>query len=222
MRDTFIFYRSFYEAIKELPDAERLKIYDAICDYSLNLKPTDLQGVAAGFFTLIKPQLDANNKRYENGCVAKTKQEESKEQAKGKQDESKGEANKNKNVNKNNNKNTFDAFRKLYPGTKKGNETEFGNFVKKHQDWLVVLPTLEDTIKNQILQRQKKKNNGDFVPEWKHLVTWINQRCWEEILDVEAKSVFVRPPQPHRDSTWNEKRQEWEIDSETIFNTGIR
>ena len=74
----------------------------------------------------------------------------------------------------------FDNFRKLYPGTKRGNETEFENFKKKHKDWNKVLPKLKDSISMQISDREEKLNKKQFVPEWKNLQTWINQRCWEQ------------------------------------------
>ena len=107
MRDTTIFYRSFYEAIKELPLENQALIYDAIFSYALDFTEKDLTGICKTVFTLIKPQIDANNKRFENGTKPKTKQKESKTEAKDKQDLSKTEANNNKNNNKkvNNNKN---------------------------------------------------------------------------------------------------------------------
>ena len=107
MRDTTIFYRSFYEAIKELPLENQALIYDAIFSYALDFTEKDLTGICKTVFTLIKPQIDANNKRFENGTKPKTKQKESKTEAKDKQDLSKNEANNNKNNNKkvNNNKN---------------------------------------------------------------------------------------------------------------------
>ena len=66
-RDSFIFYRSFYEAIQKCPDDVRLELYDAIAQYSLNVGyvPT-FSGVAEALWILIKPQLDANIKRYLN------------------------------------------------------------------------------------------------------------------------------------------------------------
>ncbi len=74
----------------------------------------------------------------------------------------------------------FDAFRKLYGGVKKGNQTEFKNFQKKHKDWKEILPKLTKIIQKQIEHRRRKELKKEFVPEWKHLTTWINNRCWEE------------------------------------------
>ena len=74
----------------------------------------------------------------------------------------------------------FDDFRKIYPGTKTGNKMEFENFVKKHKDWKDVLPKLNSIIQSQKEIKRKKSVAGGFVPHWKNLKTWINQRCWEE------------------------------------------
>ncbi len=82
---------------------------------------------------------------------------------------------------------TFDAFRKKYKGTKKGNETEFQNFCSKHKDWKSVLETLSEKIDYQIRARAEISSNGGFVPPWKNLSTWINQRCWEEELNNDAQ-----------------------------------
>jgi len=105
MRDSTIFYRSFYEAISELDPTTKAKVYDAIFEYSLNLKVIELEGVPKTIFTLIKPQIDANIKRYNNGKKTKKKQNGSKTEAKDKQDLSNQEANANVNNNINDNKN---------------------------------------------------------------------------------------------------------------------
>ena len=102
-RDSFIFYRSFYEAINELSVNEKAILFDAICSYSLDFKEPELSGICKTVFILIKPQLDANNKRFENGSKPKNKQNGSKQEAKPKQKVSKAEANNNENVNKNSN-----------------------------------------------------------------------------------------------------------------------
>lgn len=95
----------------------------------------------------------------------------------------------NKPLKHNNYKSIFDKFRKLYPGTKRGIETEFDNFRKKHKDWECVLPELESIILKQIETRKQKLAVG-FAPEWPHLQTWINQRRWEqESPPIENNSV---------------------------------
>lgn len=66
-KESFVFYKSFYEALQDLKDKDRLKVYDAICNMALNNIETPLTGIAKTIFTLIKPQVLANNRRYENG-----------------------------------------------------------------------------------------------------------------------------------------------------------
>ena len=66
-KDSFVFYRSFAEAIDDLPDDEQLKLYRAIKNYALNYIEPNLTGVSKTLWKLIKPQLDANNKRFEDG-----------------------------------------------------------------------------------------------------------------------------------------------------------
>jgi len=105
MRESTVFYRSFYEAIKELDADTQAQVYSAIFEYALNFNELELKGVSKTVFTLIKPQLDANQKRYENGNKPKVKQVISKQEAKPKQDISKVEANVNVNVNDNANVN---------------------------------------------------------------------------------------------------------------------
>lgn len=67
MKDSFIFYRSYFEAIQDLKEKDRLKVYEAICELSLNGNEINLNGISNTIFKLIKPQITANNERYENG-----------------------------------------------------------------------------------------------------------------------------------------------------------
>lgn len=66
-RDSFIFYRSFFESMQGLKDKEQLQIFNAICELALNEKEVKLTGVSKNIFTVIKPQILANSKRYESG-----------------------------------------------------------------------------------------------------------------------------------------------------------
>lgn len=70
-RDGFVFYESFYDAIRYLPDDIQLTVYKMLCEYALyGTEPETNDNVAQGFFKLMKPQIDANVKRRENGSKA--------------------------------------------------------------------------------------------------------------------------------------------------------
>lgn len=67
-RDSFIFYRSFYEAIYPLPKESQLQIYSAILEYGLNgTEPQEPDPITQSIFALIKPVVDFNNKQFANG-----------------------------------------------------------------------------------------------------------------------------------------------------------
>jgi hypothetical protein len=112
-RDSMVFYRSFYEAIKELSKEQQGEIYNAIFSYGLDFTEPNLSGVSKTVWTLIKPQIDANIRRYNNGNKPKNKQNISKTEAKPKQEASKRQANDNVNDNVNVNKQVYRAFAHL-------------------------------------------------------------------------------------------------------------
>lgn len=66
-RDSFVFYRSFYDSIKGLGDAEFAECMRFLCEYGLN--GTELAGgtLAEVVLKMAKPQIDANNQRRTNG-----------------------------------------------------------------------------------------------------------------------------------------------------------
>lgn len=62
-----MFYASYLEAANTLKAKERDTLYRAILEYGiLGLEP-QLKGAPLTCWILIKPQLDANNRKYENG-----------------------------------------------------------------------------------------------------------------------------------------------------------
>jgi len=105
MRTYCVFYRSFYEALSELPEKNQLEIYRAIFELSLNENRIELTGLSKTIFTLIEPQVLANLQRFKNGSKPKEKRNGSETKAKKKLIESESQANKNKNNNKNNKEN---------------------------------------------------------------------------------------------------------------------
>jgi hypothetical protein len=66
MKESFVFFRSFFEAIEEIDEKKQLKLYKSIANFALNNeKPTDLKGIEKAIFSLIEPQITASSKRYE-------------------------------------------------------------------------------------------------------------------------------------------------------------
>ena len=127
-RDSFIFYASFYNAIKEIPNENQLKVYQAITNFALTgEEPTDLNGIEKAVFILVKPQIIANNQRYINGCGGgrpkkeeKTKKKNTKktngyENRKPEQNQTETETkpNENENVNENVNVNENDNDKQI-------------------------------------------------------------------------------------------------------------
>lgn len=68
----FIFYKSFYEAIKKVPKEYQAEVYNAIFEYAFTgLEVEGLSNVAQAMFILIKPNIDSflkkHNASVENG-----------------------------------------------------------------------------------------------------------------------------------------------------------
>ena len=112
-RDSFIFYRSLYDGLKNIPDAERLQCYDAIVRYGLDGEE-QAEGIPAAVLALVRPVIDSNNQRFLNGAKGgrpKTKQEpnnnltETKQKPNNNQTKTKTKPNVNVNVNVNGNGN---------------------------------------------------------------------------------------------------------------------
>ena len=67
-RDSFIFYRSYWEAMANLDERTIGKCMKAVAAYALDGKEDKTSGVVGMLMTLVKPQIDANNRKYLNGC----------------------------------------------------------------------------------------------------------------------------------------------------------
>jgi len=63
--DSFVFYRSFFEALRNVPKKHRTEIYDAVFMYVFEAHEPSFSGVPRALWELIKPQLDASQRRYE-------------------------------------------------------------------------------------------------------------------------------------------------------------
>lgn len=59
----FMFYRSFRDAIRQLPRRQQLALYDAIADYALDGTIPDIDNkIADAMFALMKPSIDRTKK----------------------------------------------------------------------------------------------------------------------------------------------------------------
>lgn len=85
-----------------------MALFDALCNYALNDVEPELTGAPSAMFKLLKPQVDANNRRYENGKKGgrpKGNQTETKTKPNNNQTKTKTKPNVNVNVNVNGNGN---------------------------------------------------------------------------------------------------------------------
>ena len=93
-RKAFSFYRSYYEASKDLPTKEdQADFLMAICSYIFDGVEPEITGVASAMFKLAKPNLETSIKRANAGQIGgSSNKKENKVKANDKQNESKTEA----------------------------------------------------------------------------------------------------------------------------------
>lgn len=81
-RKQFTFYRSYYEAVKDLPKEDIAEIFLAVCEYALNgMEPDKLSGVPRSVFILMRPTLDSGRRKAENRSTKNTKDGDKEEQS---------------------------------------------------------------------------------------------------------------------------------------------
>ena len=61
MRDSTVFYRSFFEAVKELPAEQFKACVSAIMEYALDGKEPESSGIEKTVYLMAKPQIDRGN-----------------------------------------------------------------------------------------------------------------------------------------------------------------
>lgn len=69
IRDSFVFYKSFADAISELPKEYQVRAYEVIISYALTgeLPDESEPWAVRAIFQVCKANIDANNKRYVDG-----------------------------------------------------------------------------------------------------------------------------------------------------------
>jgi hypothetical protein len=182
IRDGFVFYRSFYEAISDLEPEDKLEVLELILNYGLDGVQPNVKGFKYSIFKLVKPQIDSNNRKYINGLkggkVTKANQgdtkanqslpkEKEKDKVKEKEKEDIGAAG-------------FDIFWELYPRQRRGDKT------KSYDAYCKALE--KDTPEN-ILDGLKDYSKSDEVAKGyaKGCQAWLNDSRWLNDYNVGAK-----------------------------------
>ena len=182
-RDSFIFYKSFYDSIKELDLLDQAQIYNAIFQYQFEGEKIELIGICKSIFTLIIPQLEANNKRYKNGLkggAPKNNQNAKKKQPKNNLETTKKQPNENENENVNvndndikekNKKERYGSFNnvKLTKEEYQKLKDKFYDYEEKIENLSNYLAMKGDKYKNHyavILNWSRKDDKEQHVPEW--------------------------------------------------------
>ena len=177
-RDTFIFYRSFKESMSDLSDADKLIMYEAITDYSLDMKEPELTGFPKALFSLIRPFLDANTQRWKNGCKGgapkgnknnRFSKSTTEVQPEVNQSTTEVQANKDKNVNKDKNK---DINKESTIVSKKDEHSlsspseefiKFNQWLDKHCPFVLKVKTQMTAEYQKLLAKYTKKEICDVL-----------------------------------------------------------
>ena len=68
-RETCVFYASWLEAVETMPEAAQGEALKAVLTYALRGEETAKQGAMTKMLmAMVRPVIESNNKRYENGC----------------------------------------------------------------------------------------------------------------------------------------------------------
>ena len=182
MRDSFIFYKSFYDAIQDLDEKNQLALYNAICQKSLYNEDIELTGIADTLYKLIKPQLDANNERYENGKKGGRPKTKTigfeKEKTTGFENK---KPNKNNNVNENVNVN-------------ENNNIHFAEFVSMtNAEYEKLVSTYGKDFADQcikVLDNYKGSSGKKYKSDYRAILTWVVKKVKDE--KIENKTNYTQ------------------------------
>ena len=171
-KESIVFYKSFYEAIQNIPQEEQLKLYNAIFSYSFtDTEPEIEEGIARAMFILIKPNIDSANARYkasvENGKKGGRPKKETQEKPKNNLEKTQEEPSKNlndnvdvdDNVNDNDNDNVDDnniyiSLLKKYKEKIKENPRRFILIIgemKREKDYELLNQQQQDELFNELM-----------------------------------------------------------------------
>lgn len=186
-RDSFIFYKSFYEAIIGLPKDIRLEVLTAIVEYALYGKlPENLKPFAKGMFTLIKPNIDVNTARFENGKKGGRKSRAKKQTATAEPAYTL----------------TYEQEVEQMRSDEKWRKTICEDFNITAEEYEKRLSRFLDRC-NEDKTRKGKEHHDSYVDCQSHLRYWMTKAYPAAQTNTEKKSDDDDPPFPTSDYTFN-------------------
>lgn len=227
VRNQFTFYRSYYEALDELPDEEKAETLLAVIRYAIYGTAPEMLPVSGKIaFNLIKPTLDSARKKAAagkqgggaspsgtskkksaspsgtsktEGCLSEWDKLE-----RGGEREREGERGRGIGESAASGKSSeeadrgFEALRRAYPAHRQGDSEEAREAYKRFVKKGQEQAAL-DGLEKWKLSQQWQDDGGRFVPG---LAKWLSQRLWE------------CPPEPAKPEVRQQGR--WELDGDQL------
>jgi hypothetical protein len=204
-RESFVFYRSFYKAISKLSDSDCAKFTKALCAYALDGEEVELEGTLDMMFDLVKPQIDANNKRRDDGAKGGRPRKETTnienkkpvvlENKNHRFSDGKPNVNDNDNVNGNVNDNEKENEKPI-KGSAPFSDNETLN--EAFQDFQKMRKSIKKPLTDRAIGRLRNKlNNLSEDPETQAAI--LNQstdHCWQDVYELKDGYRQQSPRKP--------------------------
>jgi hypothetical protein len=253
-KDNIIFYRQWWETIRELTPEQQSCAYDALLRFAFDgVEPTD--AIARAVTTTMRSTILRDREKYERVCERNRANGKRGGAPRGNDNARKERIEKTTQNNPKQPKTThsvvlndtepestdiitvqpdtkeiepmittdetasshaeirqmFEEFRLAYPGTKRGFQTEYDNFKRKNTRYREIVPMLMPALNRLKQYHEQCAAAGRFCPNYKNLSTWINQRCWEEVLPpiIETKTSLSQNGSTEINHEHNDRRTEF-------------
>lgn len=183
MRDSIVIYRSLREATKQLDLETRAKVYDAVMDYAFDGTEPDETGIVQAMFLMIKPIIDLNNQRYENGCKGGRPKNQTETKTKPKNNQNETNAKPNDNVNDNVNVNEKESVKEKVSkfgelGFVRLTDEQYTTLKQKYSDLDAAIEVL-DTWLGTTGSKHRNKNHYAYFKQ--------NSWVWERVAENHPK-----------------------------------
>lgn len=186
-RESFVFYRSFYDAIIDLPKDIQIEVLTAIIEYALfGRLPREQKPFAKAIFTLVRPNIDVNNIRYENGKKGGRKSRAKKQTATAEPAYTL----------------TYEQEVEQMRSDEKWCKTICEDFNITAEEYEKRLSRFLDRC-NEDKTRKGKEHHDSFVDCQSHLRYWMTKAYPATQTNTEKKSDDDDPPFPTTDYTFN-------------------